>query len=194
MAALFGTDGAPASGPVEPDGFVEVVPARASAAHPDPAALHQRHFLHLTRLAAMLVGDRETAEDVVQDVFAGMQRRWPRLSDPARAEAYLRAAVINGARTVLRRRRTATRHRPESPRTEQPAEDIALDRLRDGSVRAAVARLPRRQQEIILLRYLEDLSIVQTARVLGISQGAVKSSAGRALASLAALLGAEHDN
>lgn len=190
MAAIFSSD----DGSVARRPGSELADSVAAEALPDAETLYRRHYLHLTRLAAMLVGDRETAEDVVQDVFARMQRRRWRLSDPQRAERYLRVAVINGARTVLRRRRTAARHQPERPSTEQPAERSVLDRLRDDTVRAAVASLPARQQQVILLRYLEDLSIAETARVLGISGAAVKASTGRAMTSLATSLGADDDD
>lgn len=181
----------------------ESVPGRpnegVSAGHafvtgPDVAALYREHFFHLTRLAAMLVGDQTGAEDIVQDVFAHMHKRWRRLSDPTRAERYLRVAVINGARTVMRRRHVADRHIPDPPDDVQPAEQLALADLQARSIRAAVAKLPGRQQEVILLRYLEDLSITETARVLGISSGAVKASAGRAMTNLATILGKDHDD
>lgn len=173
VEVVDGADGESGQGGPDEDMPVGVVAAVA----PDAVALYREHFLHLTRLAAMLVGDRESAEDVVQDVFERMHQR--RLSDPQRASRYLRVAVINGARSVLRRRRTAAGHQLRPVGAERSAEQLALAGLRDGSVRAAVARLPRRQQEVILLRYLEDLSIAETARVLGISSGAVKASAGR---------------
>jgi RNA polymerase sigma-70 factor (sigma-E family) len=200
MAAIYGTGGEPVPDPTDsgPARWIGPNQVEASAADPDvlpdPAALHREHYRHLTRLAAMLVGDRETAEDIVQDVFAGMQNRWRRLSDPALAERYLRTAVINGSRTALRRRRVAARHQPLPPPPEEGADQSTLARLRDRSVRAAVARLPRRQREVILLRYLEDLSVAETARVLGISGGAVKSSVGRALDSLATMLGDDDDH
>lgn len=126
MAAIFGSD----EGPLDNRPRSDAVADAGADAVPDAGDLYRRHYLHLTRLAAMVVGDRETAEDVVQDVFARMQRRWRRLSDPQRAERYLRAAVVNGARSVLRRRRVAARHQPDRPGSEQPAELSALDRLR----------------------------------------------------------------
>jgi RNA polymerase sigma-70 factor (sigma-E family) len=188
VAAIYGSDGELVGDRPDPAALAAAAPAV------DVAALHREHFLHLTRLAAMLVGDRQTAEDIVQDVFAAMQGRWRRFSEPDRALRYLRASVINGARTALRRRRTAVRYQPDPPPDEAPADELALAHLRDRSVRDALARLPSRQQEVILLRYLEDLSVADTARALGISSGAVKSSAGRAMRSLAAMLGADHDH
>lgn len=189
MVAISGIDG----GSVGDDRAGSAVPAAATS-RLDVVALHREHFVHLTRLAAMLVGDRETAEDVVQDVFAAMQGRWRMFTSTEQALRYVRSSVINRARTVLRRRRTAARYRPDRPVDEAPAEQAALDRLRDGAVRQALEKLPLRQREIVLLRYLEELSIAETARVLGISSGAVKSSAGRAMRSLATMLGEDHDH
>src|SRR5437870_5934122 len=80
------------------------------------AQLFRTHRLTMVRLAALLVDDRETAEDVVQDAFAALHRRWGSLSSDDAAIGYLRACVVNGARSVLRRRRTV-RHNP------QPSED-----------------------------------------------------------------------
>ncbi len=159
----------------------------------DPSALYRSHCLRLVRLAAMLVGDQETAEDIVQDVFARLHDRWRRFRGSDQALRYVRACVLNGARSTLRRRRTENRHRSESAPNEPSAERLALTRLREATVRQTVMRLPRRQQEVILLRYLEDMSVVETARTLRISQAAVKSSTSRAMKSLAVMLGAEQN-
>jgi DNA-directed RNA polymerase specialized sigma24 family protein len=67
--------------------------------------LYQGHALGLLRLALMMVGDRPTAEDVVQDAFLGLYRRWSHLRDRERALTYVRSAVLNGCRNALRRRR-----------------------------------------------------------------------------------------
>src|SRR3712207_3228660 len=77
------------------------VPAPAA---PTLAELYAAHRLRLVRLAVLLVDDRETAEDVVQDVFARLQQGW-RLDDQNKALAYLQRAVVNGCRSTLRRRR-----------------------------------------------------------------------------------------
>jgi len=86
--------------------------AAAMAAGRDPAsaeagvtALFEAHSLGLTRLAHIMLGDRSGAEDVVQEAFCGLYRRWPHLSDQAKALPYLRSCVLNGCRTVLRRTR-----------------------------------------------------------------------------------------
>jgi RNA polymerase sigma-70 factor (sigma-E family) len=159
----------------------------------DPVVLHRTYYVSLVRLAVVLVGDRETAEDVVQDVFARMQGRWFRLRDPEKAIRYLRISVVNEARSVLRHRRVVTAVPPDPLDSEPAAEEHALRRMVWRDVRAAISALPRRQREVIVLRYVEGLSIVETARVLRISHGAVKSSAGRAMASLAKALGASNE-
>jgi Sigma-70 region 2 len=67
------------------------------------SALYAEHALGLTRLAQVMLGDRAAAEDVVQDAFAGLCRRWGYLTDAGKAQAYLRSSVLNGCRSVLRR-------------------------------------------------------------------------------------------
>jgi RNA polymerase sigma factor (sigma-70 family) len=114
--------------------------------------LYREHAVGLVRLAVLLVGDQATAEDVVQDAFIGLYRGWGRLRDPGNALGYLRTAVINGCRSVHR-----TRHRTwlRTPH-DQPvwsAETAAIEGEERRAVLAAVARLPRRQREILALRF-----------------------------------------
>lgn len=154
------------------------------------AALFATHRLHLVRLALLLVDDRETAEDVVQDAFAGLHRRWSSLAGEDKALAYLRASVVNGSRSVLRRRRTVRRN-PQPPLdalTAEPAEDRALLAAEHRAVLAAISRLPQRQREVIVLRYWAELTEPQIAAALGISVGAVKSTASRGRDAIAAAL------
>jgi DNA-directed RNA polymerase specialized sigma24 family protein len=90
------------------------------------ANLYAAHRLRLVRLAVMLVDDQETAEDVVQDVFAKLHRGW-RLRDPDRALAYLQRAVVNASRSVLRRRRYVRRHvEPHEPPAGGPEASAIL--------------------------------------------------------------------
>lgn len=152
-----------------------------------PAELYRMHYVGLLRLAAMLVGDRETGEDIVQDVFARMQGR--SLKEPDKAIRYLRISVVNAARSALRHRGTVARHTESEPAASPAAEHDALRRLTHQAVRRAVDALPRRQREVVILRYLEELSVAETARILRITSGAVKASAGRAMATLATTVG-----
>lgn len=158
-------------------------------------ALYRSHAAELTRLASMLTSDRSTAEDVVQEAFAGLYRRWGSLDDPDKAAGYLRTAVVNGSRSKLRRRMTERRyehlHLAEAWATTPSAESAALDRDDARAVAAAVAALPRRQREVLVLRYHQDLSEADIAETLGISKGAVKAYASRGLDGVAAALGVQ---
>lgn len=150
------------------------------------AACFTAYYARLVRTAALLVDDRETAEDVVMDAFVGLRLRWRRLRDPEDAFRYLRSSVLNGSRSKLRRRRLQRlRDRPQKHAEEPSAEATALDRdLRDG-LAAAVRRLPRRQKEVVVLRYYLDMSEAEIAGTLGIGTGSVKSHSSRALRALA---------
>jgi len=155
--------------------------------------LYRSHALGLVRLALLLVGDRTTAEDVVQDAFLGLYRGWSRVRDPDKALSYLRTSVVNGCRSVRRARRTAwlraQRHQEHEPPVWS-AEAAALAGEDRREVLTAVARLPRRQREVLALRYYAELGDAEIASVLGVSRGTVSSTASRALAALAHELGA----
>jgi RNA polymerase sigma-70 factor (sigma-E family) len=147
-------------------------------------ALFRRHYAGLVRLAVLLVDDDGTAEDVVQEAFARLHRRWRRLRDEEAAYGYLRACVVNAAHSRLRRLRTARRH-PEPPPVDVPSpEGDAITREEHAAVRAALATLPRRQREVLVLRYYAAFSEADIAAALGLSRGAVKSHASRGLAAL----------
>ncbi|MFC4049161.1 SigE family RNA polymerase sigma factor [Actinomadura syzygii] len=161
----------------------------------DPAAmltaLFADHHVSLVRLALLVVGDRPTAEDVVQDVFAAMHARLERLRDHDRMLPYARRAVINKCRTVLRRRKLAGRlHRHYEPPVWS-AESAALLGEEHREVLAALRALPDRQREVLVLRFYLGLDEAQIAEAAGISRGTVKSTSSRALAALAARLGEE---
>jgi len=150
--------------------------------------LYHAHYAMMVRTAALLVGDVATAEDVVQDCFIAMHRAWWRLRDTSKALPYLRRAVINRSRSVLRHRVVADRHLPLAAPPLASAEDSALAGIERSSVPAALRALPTRQREVVVLRYYADLSEAQIATAMGISKGAVKAHAARAKASLRALL------
>ena len=161
----------------------------AAAEIPSFDALYHAHRLRLVQLAVLLVDDQGTAEDVVQDAFAALHARWPRLRDPAKALAYLTTSVVNASRSTLRRRRTARAYvAPHDPPQDSPEADVLLaDEQRQ--VLAAVRRLPERQRQVLVLRYWSDLSEAEIAETLGVSRGAVKSTASRALDALEQILG-----
>jgi RNA polymerase sigma-70 factor (sigma-E family) len=145
------------------------------------------HRADLVRVAAFILGDRGAAEDVVQDVFVRVHERTDLMNgDP---EHYLRAAVINGCRTMLRRRRLVRRHAEQQgqqstcpPLTTEEAALLDEDRRR---VLGALATLPRRRREVLVLRFYLEMSEAEIARTLRISPGTVKSTAARGLAALA---------
>jgi RNA polymerase sigma-70 factor (sigma-E family) len=147
-------------------------------------ALFRAHYAGLVRLAVLLVDDDGSAEDLVQDAFARLHRRWRRLRDPDAAYGYLRTAVVNGSRSRLRRLRTV-RQNPEPPPVDLPSpEGDVIVREEHATVRAALDALPRRQREVLVLRYYASYSEADIAETLGISRGAVKSHASRGIAAL----------
>lgn len=152
--------------------------------------LYRGNALRLTRMALLLVGDRASAEDVVQDAFISLYRGFGRLSDPAKAAAYLRVSVLNGCRSVLRARKRARLRRavPSAPAVWS-AEAAVLAGEERREVLQTVASLPRRQREVLVLRYFFGLTDSEIAADLGISRGTVASTASRALAALAAKAG-----
>ena len=154
----------------------------------DIAGLYAAHRLSLVRLAVLLVDDRATAEDVVQDAFAGLAAHGSGLRDPDKALAYLRRAVVNRSRSALRRRRTARGYAaPRSIEAVRPDERAVLAE-EHREILAALDRLAPRQREVLVLRYWSGLSEAEIAATLGISRGAVKSTASRALDHLETLM------
>jgi RNA polymerase sigma-70 factor (sigma-E family) len=153
--------------------------------------IYRTHRLGMVRLALLLVDDRETAEDIAQDAFAALHRRWGSLASRDAAVGYLRTCVVNGSRSVLRRRRTVRRHPEPDDRdlTSAGADDHAVIAEEHREVIAAIRRLPVRQREVILLRYWSELGETEIARALGISVGSVKSNASRGRDAIAAMLG-----
>ena len=137
-------DHAPA-GP-EPDAD-QMVALLHSIPEPDvdqaAAQLYSAHYQALVRLATLLVRDAATAEEVVQDAFAAMRGGWQRMGDAEKALAYLRQAVVNRSRSVLRHR-TASGDNPQQALPDTPAaEHEAPSLLEQAAVRAALRRPAR---------------------------------------------------
>jgi RNA polymerase sigma factor (sigma-70 family) len=160
-------------------------------------ALHHAHALSLIRLGYVMLGDRQAAEDVVQDAFAGLHRHWASLADQGKALHYLRSCVLNGCRTVLRRRRPATSLElvdDESSRTHaSSAEDALLAAEERRLVMRAIRDLPERQREVLVLRFYLDAPDAEIARLMGIGESTVRSTAHRALRALGKILGDDHE-
>jgi RNA polymerase sigma-70 factor (sigma-E family) len=156
-------------------------PAPAAPAPLTLADLYRDHRMRLVRLAILLVDDPATAEDVVQEAFAGLHRHWGGLRDEAAAVGYLRTAVVNGSRSVLRRRRTAREYVPPHQANARSAESLAMLSAEHQAVVDALSTLPPRQREVLVLRYYGGLSEAEIAEATGITRGTVKSTASRAL-------------
>jgi RNA polymerase sigma-70 factor (sigma-E family) len=151
-------------------------------------AIYSEHYRSLVRLAAFLVRDTSTAEEVVQDSFVAMHGAWRRLRDTDKALSYLRQSVVNRSRSVLRHRMVVDKNTPKPPPDMPSAEHGAIIQLERSAVVSALRSLPDRQREALVLRYYGDLSEAQIASVMGISRGAVKSHTARAMAALRAVL------
>jgi RNA polymerase sigma-70 factor (sigma-E family) len=186
------TSTAPASAPpgaVTPDAFL-ATPSERTEWSPDLAVieLYSMHYGALVRLAAMLVRDTPTAEEVVQDAFIAMHDGWDRLRDTEKALAYMRQAVVNRSRSVLRHRSVVEKNAPKPAPDMPSAEHGALTLLERSAVIAALRDLPERQREAIVLRYYADLSEAEIAAAMRISRGAVKSHTARGMAALRSAL------
>jgi RNA polymerase sigma-70 factor (sigma-E family) len=151
-------------------------------------AIYTEHYRSLVRLAAFLVRDTSTAEEVVQDSFVAMHGAWRRLRDTDKALSYLRQSVVNRSRSVLRHRMVVDKNTPKPPPDMPSAEHGAIIQLERSAVVSALRSLPERQREALVLRYYGDLSEAQIASVMGISRGAVKSHTARAMSALRAVL------
>ncbi len=135
------------------------------------AALYQLHYPALVRLAALLVPDLATAEDIVQGAFAAVHGRWHVLPDPDAALAYLRWSVVHQSRSVL---------------LPEPAEGTGES---GSAVVSALRALSARQREVVVLRYFADLPEAEIASATGMSVAAVRDHAAQAMSSLQAGLG-----
>ncbi|MGA4979974.1 RNA polymerase sigma factor [Streptomyces cinereoruber] len=152
---------------------------------PTLTELYRARRLDMVRLALFLVDDLYTAEDVVQDAFAAVCRAYGTslhgLQDPG---AYLHTAVVNAARSVLRRRRTARAYVAPHQGAGAPVDEELLLAEEHRHVLHALGELTLRQREVLVLRYWSELTEAQIAQTLGLSRGTVKSTASRALDAL----------
>jgi RNA polymerase sigma-70 factor (sigma-E family) len=167
-------------------------PVTECSSPPDPGTaiceLYGTHYRPLVRLAALLIRDTATAEEVVQDSFVAVHFAWHRLRDTDKALAYLRQSVVNRSRSVLRHRAVAEKHAAKLMPDAPAAEQGALTLLERSAVTAALRSLPPRQREALVLRYYADLSEADIAKTMGISRGAVKSHTARGITALRAVL------
>src|SRR3954470_12273991 len=145
----------------------------------------------LKRLAFLLTGDLHTAEDLLQSAYAKVLPRWRQVSRYDNPDAYVRRVMVS-IRTSwwrrLRGRETLTGELPDMPSSPRvgsaPGRDVAADQSELDQMLRALRTLPRRQQVAVVLRHYCDLSEAETAAVMGISVGGVKSQTSKGLAAL----------
>lgn len=151
------------------------------------AELYEQHATDAGRLAYLLTGDRELAEDLVQDAFVRLAGRWVHRRDPNGLHAYLRVTVVNLARSHHRRKAVERRYAArEAGRAAVSSEFDPSDR---DVLQRALMSLPPRQRTAIVLRYYEDIDIAQTASIMKCSEGTVKALTSRGTARLRPLIG-----
>lgn len=158
--------------------------ARDTAAFSEYVAVR---WLPMLRTARLLTGDDGLAEDLVQAALERCYATWPRLRSPDAADAYVRRTIVNTFVTWQRRRSWHEVPRDRMPEAE--GADQVVDVAERSVVMDALAQLPARQRAVVVLRFYEDLSVQQTAGLLGCSAGTVKSQTSHALTKLRDLLG-----
>ncbi|MET9803189.1 SigE family RNA polymerase sigma factor [Streptomyces sp. NPDC006368] len=158
----------------------------------DPAAefheFFELHYAELARLAHLLTGEADAADDLAADALLALWHRWDRVRAADHPAAYARGVVANLARSRIRsavreRRRIALFWSQRGEHTDEPDVPAVVD------VQGALRRLPFRKRACVVLRHAFDLSERDTALTLGISVGTVKSQTSRAMAQLEQMLG-----
>jgi RNA polymerase sigma factor (sigma-70 family) len=153
---------------------------------PDIEGLFRARYLEMVRLAGLLGADEP--EDIAQEAFTRLMNRRPQLDDPMAALPYLRAIVCNLTRNRHRHLRVVRLRTPAGV-DEGSSEQAAILREDHREVIAALAEIPVRRREAIVLRFWLDLPEREIAAAMGVSQGTVKSHLSRGLAALALALG-----
>lgn len=152
---------------------------------------YQTHYRSLLGLAALLLDDNASCEDVVQEAFIRVHSARRRVRDPQKTLAYLRQTVVNLSRSTLRRRILGMKLLTKSLPDVASAEEHAYQTLERDALVRALRGLQRRQREVIVLRYFADMTEAQTAETLGISVGSVKAYGSRGIAALRATMEAQ---
>jgi len=157
---------------------------QAGPSLPDVERWYRDYRVELTRLAYLAIGDNEAAQDAVQEAFVSLHLRAERVREP---KISLRAAVLNQCRTTIRRAQVRRRLAAAAPAA---AGDTLGDtmRLERPAVLEAIRQLPRRQRDVVLLRFYLDMSEAEIAATLRVRPGTVKTSSHRALRALTPLL------
>ncbi|MEU9579735.1 MULTISPECIES: SigE family RNA polymerase sigma factor [Streptomyces] len=165
-------------------------PAQAGTTVDHLTATYREHYRSLLRLAALLLDDTASCEDVVQEAFIRVHSARRRVRDPEKTLAYLRQTVVNLSRSALRRRILGLKLLSKPMPDMASAEEGAYDQLERDSLIKAMKGLQRRQREVLVLRYFSDMTEAQVAETLGISVGSVKAYGSRGIAALRVAMGA----
>ncbi|WP_371536434.1 MULTISPECIES: SigE family RNA polymerase sigma factor [unclassified Streptomyces] len=145
---------------------------------------YRAHYRSLLGLAALLLDDTASCEDVVQEAFIRVHSARKRVRDPEKTLAYLRQTVVNLSRSALRRRILGLKLLSKPMPDMASAEEGAYDLLERDALKKAMRNLQRRQREVLVLRYFGDMTEAQVADALGISLGSVKAYGSRGIAAL----------
>ena len=145
---------------------------------------YRNHYSSLLKLAALLLDDTASCEDVVQEAFIRVHSARSRVRDPEKTLAYLRQTVVNLSRSTLRRRLIGMRLAPKPMPDMASAEEGAYELLEKDALIQALKGIQRRQREVLVLRYFSDLTESQVANLLGISVGSVKAYGSRGIEAL----------
>ncbi|WP_079277785.1 SigE family RNA polymerase sigma factor [Streptomyces sp. CB03234] len=145
---------------------------------------YRAHYRSLLGLAALLLDDTASCEDVVQEAFIRVHSARSRVRDPEKTLAYLRQTVVNLSRSALRRRILGLKLLSKPMPDMASAEEGAYDQLERDALIKAMRGLQRRQREVLVLRYFADMTEAQVAETLGISLGSVKAYGSRGIAAL----------
>ncbi|MFI1888753.1 SigE family RNA polymerase sigma factor [Streptomyces jumonjinensis] len=145
---------------------------------------YRAHYRSLLGLAALLLDDTASCEDVVQEAFIRVHSARKRVRDPEKTLAYLRQTVVNLSRSALRRRILGLKLLSKPMPDMASAEEGAYDQLERDALIKAMRGLQRRQREVLVLRYFADMTEAQVAETLGISLGSVKAYGSRGIKAL----------
>ncbi|MFF8380965.1 SigE family RNA polymerase sigma factor [Streptomyces sp. NPDC015661] len=178
---------------------VDGIPSPRKSAEAAPAAgttvdhlteTYRAHYRSLLGLAALLLDDTASCEDVVQEAFIRVHSARKRVREPEKTLAYLRQTVVNLSRSALRRRILGLKLLSKPMPDMASAEEGAYEQLEREDLIKAMRGLQRRQREVLALRYFSDMTEVQVAETLGISLGSVKAYGSRGIAALRVAMGA----
>ncbi|MFJ8661135.1 SigE family RNA polymerase sigma factor [Streptomyces sp. NPDC093795] len=185
--------------PTSRAGSVDGIPSPRASAESVTAAgttvdhlteTYRAHYRSLLGLAALLLDDTASCEDVVQEAFIRVHSARKRVREPEKTLAYLRQTVVNLSRSALRRRILGLKLLSKPMPDMASAEEGAYDLLEREDLIKAMRGLQRRQREVLALRYFSDMTEAQVAEALGISLGSVKAYGSRGIAALRVAMGA----